>query len=102
MELGLLLFMVGVGLNAGGGIVEALGAVGPVLFLCGVVVTCMPLLAGYGFGRAVLKMNPALLVDWNQCTLSRSSETVENSPGTKFRSMVGRTIIVFLSSSRRS
>ncbi|MES0811104.1 TrkA C-terminal domain-containing protein [Roseibium sp. SCPC15] len=62
MELGLLLFMVGVGLNAGGGIVEAVGSVGPVLFLCGVVVTCLPLLAGYGFGRLALKMNPALLL----------------------------------------
>ncbi len=62
MELGLLFFMVGVGLNAGGGIVEALGAVGPKLFLCGVVVTCLPLLAGYAFGRVVLNMNPALLL----------------------------------------
>ena len=62
MELGLLFFMVGVGLNAGGGIVEALGAVGPKLFLCGVVVTCLPLLAGYAFGRIALGMNPALLL----------------------------------------
>ncbi|WP_170355510.1 aspartate:alanine exchanger family transporter [Ruegeria lacuscaerulensis] len=62
MELGLLFFMVGVGLNAGGGIIEALGAVGPKLFLCGVVVTCIPLLAGYAFGRIVLNMNPALLL----------------------------------------
>lgn len=62
MELGLVFFMVGVGLNAGGGIVEALGAVGLKLFLCGVVVTCLPLLAGYAFGRLALRMNPALLL----------------------------------------
>lgn len=62
MELGLLLFMVGVGLNAGGGIVGALASVGPVLFLCGVAVTCLPLLAGYMFGRLALNMNPALLL----------------------------------------
>ncbi|WP_029063190.1 TrkA C-terminal domain-containing protein [Labrenzia sp. DG1229] len=62
MELGLLLFMVGVGLNAGGGIAEAIGSVGPVLFVSGVVVTCLPLLCGYTFGRLALGMNPALLL----------------------------------------
>ncbi len=62
MELGLLLFMVGVGLNAGTGIVEALASVGPTLFLCGVLVTCLPLLLGYAFGRLALRMNPALLL----------------------------------------
>ena len=62
MELGLMLFMVGVGLRAGGGIVDALLSVGPVLFLCGIAVTITPLLCGYAFGRLVLKMNPALLL----------------------------------------
>ncbi len=62
MELGLLLFMVGVGLNAGGGIAEAIGSVGPVLFVSGVVVTSLPLLCGYAFGRLALGMNPALLL----------------------------------------
>ena len=62
MELGLMLFMVGVGLNAGGGIASALGTVGLELFLCGIAVTCLPLLCGYGFGRMVLKMNPAVLL----------------------------------------
>ena len=62
MELGLMLFMVGVGLRAGGGIVEALVSVGPLLFVCGAVVTVLPLVVGYGFGRLVLKMNPALLL----------------------------------------
>lgn len=62
MELGLMLFMVGVGLNAGGGIVDALAQVGPQLFLCGVTVTCLPLILGYIFGSKVLKLNPALLL----------------------------------------
>jgi putative transport protein len=62
MELGLMLFMVGVGLNAGGGILEALGSFGLELFLCGVVVTCLLPIVGYGFGRIVLKMNPAVLL----------------------------------------
>ena len=62
MELGLMLFMVGVGLRAGGGIVEAVLSVGPLLFVCGAVVTITPLLVGYGVGRLVLRMNPALLL----------------------------------------
>lgn len=62
MELGLILFMVGVGLNAGGGIVQAVSTVGLELFLCGVAVTCLPLIIGDGFGRFVLKMNPAVLL----------------------------------------
>ena len=62
MELGLMLFMASVGLKAGGGIVEALTSVGPSLFLCGVALTLSPVMAGYLFGRKVLKMNPALLL----------------------------------------
>lgn len=62
MELGLMLFMVGVGLRAGGGIVDAVLAFGPILFLCGILVTTAPLVLGYAFGRLVLKMNPALLL----------------------------------------
>jgi putative transport protein len=62
MELGLMMFMASVGLKAGGGIVEAFLAVGPVLMLCGVAVTLIPVIAGYAFGRLVLKMNPALLL----------------------------------------
>lgn len=62
MELGLMLFMVGVGLNAGSGIFAALGSVGLELFLCGIAVTCLPLLLGYFFGRVLLRMNPAVLL----------------------------------------
>ena len=62
MELGLMMFMASVGLKAGGGMEDALTSVGPSLFLCGVVLTLSPVMAGYLFGRKVLKMNPALLL----------------------------------------
>ncbi len=62
MELGLMFFMAGVGLQAGKGIVAALLAVGAPLFVSGVVVTLVPVLVGFAFGRFVLKLNPALLL----------------------------------------
>lgn len=62
MELGLMMFMASVGLKAGEGIGRALTSVGPSLFFCGVVLTLSPVIAGYLFGRKVLKMNPALLL----------------------------------------
>jgi len=62
MELGLMLFMAAVGLNAGGGIVEALASSGPVIILSGAVITLTPALIGYLAGRYLLKLNPALLL----------------------------------------
>ena len=62
MELGLMLFMAAVGLNAGGGIVEALFSSGPVIILSGAVITLTPALIGYVAGRYLLKLNPALLL----------------------------------------
>lgn len=62
MELGLMFFMAGVGLRAGTGIVEALMTFAPVLFACGAVVTTVPVIVGYIFGRYVLRMNQALLM----------------------------------------
>jgi putative transport protein len=62
MELGLMLFMAGVGLNAGGGVVEALISVGPLIILSGVLVTLFPPLVAYLVGRRLLGMNPALLL----------------------------------------
>jgi len=61
-ELGLLFFMASVGLNTGGGIVEGIISIGPVLFLCGLAVTTIPVLVGCLFGAYILKLNPALLV----------------------------------------
>jgi putative transport protein len=62
MELGLLTFMAGVGLRAGSGILEAPATSGPILFAAGILVTSMPILAGYAFGRFVLRINPVLLL----------------------------------------
>ena len=62
MELGLMIFMAGVGLSAGKGIVDTLMQAGPALFVSGVLVTTTPLLLGYLFGRKILKLNPALLL----------------------------------------
>ena len=41
-ELGLMLFMAQVGLNAGGGIVEALSSVGPLIIVMGLAITLIP------------------------------------------------------------
>jgi putative transport protein len=61
MEFGLLLFMAGVGLRAGGDIIETFVAAGPVLVLAGIIVTATPIFVGYFFGRKVLKIHPVLL-----------------------------------------
>jgi putative transport protein len=61
MEFGLLLFMAGVGLRAGSDIIETFLATGPVLAVAGIVVTTVPILIGYWFGRKVLKIHPVLL-----------------------------------------
>ena len=61
MEFGLLLFMAGVGLRAGGDIIETFKAAGPTLVLAGIVVTIIPIFVGYFFGRKVLKIHPVLL-----------------------------------------
>ncbi len=61
MEFGLLIFMAGVGLRAGGDIIETFVSAGPVLVMAGIVVTTTPILVGYLFGRKILKINPVLL-----------------------------------------
>ena len=61
MELGLLLFMAGVGLRAGGDIIETFLSAGPLLIIAGIMVTTTPILIGYFFGRKVLKIHPVLL-----------------------------------------
>ncbi|TDJ28448.1 MAG: hypothetical protein E2O59_06035 [Gammaproteobacteria bacterium] len=58
MELGLLIFMAGVGLNSGGGIVEIVQSAGVKLIGAGMVVTLVPVFVGYFFSRRVLKLNP--------------------------------------------
>jgi putative transport protein len=61
MEFGLLLFMAGVGLRAGGDIIQTFLAAGPLLIISGIMVTITPILVGYFFGRKVLKIHPVLL-----------------------------------------
>jgi putative transport protein len=61
MEFGLLLFMAGVGLRAGGDIIDTFVAAGPTLGLAGMIVTSVPILVGYWFGRKVLNIHPVLL-----------------------------------------
>ena len=59
MELGLLMFMAGVGINAGDGIVEIFESAGGKLIGAGIMVTLVPVLVGYFFSRKILKLNPA-------------------------------------------
>ncbi|MBW2373688.1 MAG: hypothetical protein JRF70_14240 [Deltaproteobacteria bacterium] len=61
-ELGLLLFMAGVGLRGGADLVETLLASGPKLMVTGIVVTLTPLLLAYLVGRKILRMNPLMLL----------------------------------------
>ncbi len=61
-ELGLMLLMASIGLNAGAGILDGLASIGPTIIVSAVVVAVVPLLIGYIFGRLVLKLNPALLL----------------------------------------
>jgi putative transport protein len=62
MELGLMMFMAGVGLRAGSGILETLAQSGLSLVLAGIVVTSLPVAVGYAVGRKVLRINPVLLL----------------------------------------
>jgi len=62
MELGLMMFMAGVGLRAGSGILETLAQSGLSLLVAGIVVTSIPVAVGYVFGRGVLGINPVLLL----------------------------------------
>ncbi|MGD2075265.1 MAG: TrkA C-terminal domain-containing protein [Gammaproteobacteria bacterium] len=61
-ELGLMLLMASIGLNAGGGIVEGLVSVGPAMVLCALLVAVLPIAIGYAVGRKLLHLNPALLL----------------------------------------
>jgi len=62
MELGLMFFMAGIGIRAGEGILGALVTAGPALVFAGVVVTTLPVLLGFAFGRHVLRLHPVILM----------------------------------------
>lgn len=61
-ELGLLIFMAGVGLRGGAGLIETLQQSGFALLGAGVLITMLPLFIAYFYGRKVLKMNPLMLL----------------------------------------
>jgi len=56
------MFMAGVGLRAGAGIIETLAESGLALFVAGVAVTTIPVALGYLFGRKVLSLHPVYLL----------------------------------------
>jgi len=60
-EMGLLIFMAGVGLRGGAGLIETLQQSGFALLGAGVTITMLPLFISYFWGRKVLKMNPLML-----------------------------------------
>lgn len=60
--IGLAAFVAMVGLSAGPHFIEAIRDSGVKIFLGGIVVTLVPLVAGLYFGRYVLKLNPLLLL----------------------------------------
>ena len=62
MDFGLLVFICGVGLEAGSGIVETLQRSGVDLVLAAVVIVVMPVIGGYLFGRKVLRLSPVVLL----------------------------------------
>ncbi|MBF2074849.1 MAG: hypothetical protein IGS50_13955 [Synechococcales cyanobacterium C42_A2020_086] len=61
-ELGLLLFLAGVGITAGQGLMGALQSPGPIVLLCSFFIATLPVIATFLFGLYQLKMNPALLL----------------------------------------
>lgn len=60
-EFGLMVFMAGVGLSAGAGIGNSLGAVGGQMLIAGLIVSLVPVVICFLFGAYVLRMNRALL-----------------------------------------
>ena len=61
-ELGLLLFLAGVGVSAGQGLLAAMRSPGPIILLCSLVIATLPVIVAFLFGLYYLKMNPALLL----------------------------------------
>jgi len=62
MEFGLMLFIAGVGFQAGEQVVEVFLAAGPGLIAASLLVVSLPLLLGFAFGRKVLRLPPVLLM----------------------------------------
>ncbi|HKE96187.1 MAG TPA: hypothetical protein VKB34_17900, partial [Povalibacter sp.] len=62
MELGMLIFISGVGLNSGQHVVGTFREAGPALLLAALFVVTIPVMGGYLFGRKVLALPPILLL----------------------------------------
>ncbi|PSW21110.1 transporter [Photobacterium sanctipauli] len=60
-DLGLMVFMVGIGLSAGSNLFESLSQVGIAVFSVSLMVSVIPVVLAYLFGAYILKMNRALL-----------------------------------------
>jgi len=60
-DLGLMVFMVGIGLSAGSNLFESLAQVGLAVFTVSLMVSVIPVVLAYLFGAYVLNMNRALL-----------------------------------------
>ncbi|KLV04745.1 transporter [Photobacterium aquae] len=60
-DLGLMVFMVGIGLSAGSNMFNSLSTIGPTVFAVSLMVSVIPVVLAYLFGAYVLNMNRALL-----------------------------------------
>ncbi|GAB6262218.1 aspartate:alanine antiporter [Photobacterium sp. CCB-ST2H9] len=60
-DLGLMVFMVGIGLSAGSNLFESITQIGPSVFLVSMMVSVIPVMLAYLFGAYILNMNRALL-----------------------------------------
>ncbi|MGN0585061.1 MAG: permease [Ruminococcus sp.] len=56
-ELGLVLFLIGAGIDGGAGFVDTLVEYGPMLFVWGAIMTLVPMLIGFFFAKYVLKLS---------------------------------------------
>lgn len=56
-ELGLVLFLIGAGIDGGAGFVDTLAEYGVILFLWGALITLIPLLIGFFFAKYVIKLS---------------------------------------------
>jgi putative transport protein len=61
-ELGLLLFLEGVGISAGQGLLVAMRSSGPIILHSSLLISTLPVIVAFLFGLHYLKMNPALLL----------------------------------------
>lgn len=70
-NLGLNVFVATIGIESGPSFVEGIKAVGPTIFLAGVVATTVPILFGLWLGKRVFRFNPAITLGC--CAGSRTS-----------------------------